>query len=94
MSIFFVCSRADYSYDFFCCIIILHLETWRVLNIISRTKTNFPGLAFSVVLYVLRIPYASAYHTTVQSNSKSSDSSNPLVHTIFLIFDVLYPQYN
>ena len=68
---------------FFCCVIILQLGTWRILNIISRPKNKFPGLAFNIVWYVLHILYATADSTPVYSNYKSSGSSHPLLHATF-----------
>ena len=65
------------------CLIILQLEIWRILNIISRPKTNCPGINFSLVCYVLCIPYSAEYINPVQSNSKSSVSSHTLVRTMF-----------
>ena len=64
----------------------MQLETWRILSIISCTKTNCPGLSSRVVCYVLRIPYVAVDITTVQLNSKYSNSSNPLVCTMFANF--------
>ena len=56
---------------------------WRILNITSCSNTNRPVPNFSVLWYVLRIQYAAADITPVQSDSKSSDSYNPLIRTMF-----------
>ena len=67
---------------------ILQSATWQILNIISRPKTNYPGINFSVVLDLLLIPYPAVDSNPVKYTYKSPYSSNPLVHNILV--DVWY----
>ena len=67
----------------FCCLIILQLATWRILNITSCPNNKCTGLTFSAVSYVLHIPYAAADSTPAHSKSKFSDYFITMVCTMF-----------